>query len=276
MGWREAFRLSNQSKNRSMSSALREEMNGLIGKKTFNLMHESLKRFPPRVFISPKDVEYIVKETLCSGNRNETIIQKLKSKSNYESQEDFEYSVKLISNMARVNFERARCQTYGLNWYVWRACGGTRGDGRTRKSHRNISDVIINWNDPPSPEELVGEISIGNYHAGEIEGCRCCASPIIDLSSLSWPMKIYQNGSIEKINKTNFKKIFDKNYVPKKNCNGMKYCKHCNQQVCGKRPIGWLFLLIMCLFTGGFWLILYTPYYVFFKSSLCPICKGKL
>ena len=99
---------------------------------------------------------------------------------------------------------KSRAQNLDMHWYVWR----TALDGnRVRKSHRLMEGVIVNWNDPPSPEELAGEQSVGRYHAGNIWNCRCYSEVLLDVDDVKWPHEVYRNGQITKMNKTEFMEI---------------------------------------------------------------------
>lgn len=99
---------------------------------------------------------------------------------------------------------KARCDNLDLHWYVWR----TAEDGdRVRKSHRIMEGVLVNWNEPPSPEALAGEKSVGNYHAGNIWNCRCYPEPLIEIDDISWPHKVYTNGKIQTIGKMQFEQM---------------------------------------------------------------------
>lgn len=99
---------------------------------------------------------------------------------------------------------KARCDNLDLHWYVWR----TAEDGdRVRKSHRIMEGVLVNWNEPPSPEALAGEKSVGNYHAGNIWNCRCYPEPLIEIDDISWPHKVYTNGKIQIMGKMQFKQM---------------------------------------------------------------------
>lgn len=96
---------------------------------------------------------------------------------------------------------KARSEELDIHWYIWR----TALDGdRVRKSHRNMEGVLVNWDDPPSPEALVGEKSVGNYHAGNIWNCRCYPEPVVDPDFLPNRVKVYHNGQIEAMGKTQF------------------------------------------------------------------------
>lgn len=99
---------------------------------------------------------------------------------------------------------KSRAQNLDMQWYVWR----TALDGdRVRKSHRLMEGVIVNWNDPPSPEELAGEQSVGHYHAGNIWNCRCYSEVLLDVDDVKWPHKVYRNGQITKMSKIEFMKL---------------------------------------------------------------------
>lgn len=99
---------------------------------------------------------------------------------------------------------KARCDNLDLHWYVWR----TMEDGdRVRKSHRIMEGVLVNWNEPPSPEALAGEKSVGNYHAGNIWNCRCYTEPLIEIDDISWPHKVYTNGKIQTMGKMQFEQM---------------------------------------------------------------------
>lgn len=98
----------------------------------------------------------------------------------------------------------ARSKNLGINWYVWR----TEQDGdRVRPSHRIMEGVLVNFSDPPSPEQLAGLPSVGNYHAGNIWNCRCYEEPLIDIDDVRWPHKIYYNGQIKTMTKKEFEVI---------------------------------------------------------------------
>lgn len=118
--------------------------------------------------------------------------------------------------MTQTELTQARCQNFGINWYIWRPVGGMGGDGRTRTSHRMMSGVIVNWDDPPAPEDLFPTIgkngkpyrnSLGHYHAGCCPNCRCYPEPVIDLDLVNWPARIYHHGRIQSISRRNFERI---------------------------------------------------------------------
>lgn len=104
---------------------------------------------------------------------------------------------------AATTLTRVRAQRIGAEWYVWR----TSDDARVRSSHEHMEGVLVSWNDPPSPEKLIGMKDYGAYHAGDFPNCRCYAQPLLDYDEVKWPHKVYLNGRITSMTLTNFKKI---------------------------------------------------------------------
>ncbi|WP_317817789.1 phage minor head protein [Clostridium tetani] len=102
--------------------------------------------------------------------------------------------------------DRANCEKLGISAYRWR----TSEDQRVRKSHVNMEGVIVFWDDPPNPEELIGEESLqGKHHAGECEGCRCYAESVVVLDLIKWPSKVYYQGKIQIMTKEQFEVIWN-------------------------------------------------------------------
>jgi uncharacterized protein with gpF-like domain len=77
-----------------------------------------------------------------------------------------------------------------------------------RNSHEILEGVLVNFNNPPSPEKLAGEKrDYGVYNAGEIFNCRCYPEPVIDFNDITFPTKVYFNGKITRMRKADFLKI---------------------------------------------------------------------
>ena len=101
---------------------------------------------------------------------------------------------------------KSRSKTIGADFYIWR----TSKDIRVRDSHKHMEGVLINWNDPPSPEQLIGKkSSLGKYHAGEAPNDRCFPEPVINVEQVTFPAKMYRNGRIERISKEKFLSMFE-------------------------------------------------------------------
>lgn len=98
---------------------------------------------------------------------------------------------------------QARAMNMGADWYIWR----TSDDERVRPSHRKMDGVICNWKDPPDPEKVCGLKSYGKYHAGDIFNCRCYPEPIVNLDYVTFPAKVYINGTIKMMSRKQFEKL---------------------------------------------------------------------
>lgn len=108
------------------------------------------------------------------------------------------------SSKAMTALTEARSKDFGVNWYQWR----TADDGkRVRNSHRHMEGVLCRWDDPPSPEALVGERDVGKYNAGNIYNCRCYPSPLVTLARVKWPAKVYYQGIIQMMTREHFERI---------------------------------------------------------------------
>jgi hypothetical protein len=73
-----------------------------------------------------------------------------------------------------------------------------------------MEGVLINWNNPPSPEMLSpdGEQAhYGYYHAGDTVNCRCYAEVVVNLEYVDFPAKVYRNNSIARMTRGEFQKI---------------------------------------------------------------------
>lgn len=91
----------------------------------------------------------------------------------------------------------------GLNWYIWRSSK----DSRVRSSHDHMDGVLVNWDDPPSPETIFPNRSqkpYGKYHAGNTFNCRCYPEPIVSIDFIQFPCKVYHNGKITTMSKNQF------------------------------------------------------------------------
>ena len=155
----------------------------------------------------PMDVAQKVVNDVTSeaykGKRAEEIATIIQEQTSKHSRASARLIARTEVSKANTALTKARAEEVGLRWYVWR----TAEDGdRVRKSHRNMEGVIVNWNEPPSPEALVGEPSVGNYHAGNIWNCRCYPSPIIDEEDVPSNPRVYYQGKIQKMSKEKFMK----------------------------------------------------------------------
>ena len=145
-----------------------------------------------------------VEKYALQGLRASEIAQKIEKYTVQHSRASAKLIARTEVSKTTTALTRARCENLGLRWYVWR----TALDGdRVRKSHRNMEGVLVNWNDPPSPERLVGEKDVGNYHAGNIWNCRCYTEPLLEPDDVKWPHRVYAQGKIQSMAKQKFLEI---------------------------------------------------------------------
>lgn len=197
--WREAART--HTRGRFLYNLLLEEIQQ--GKDV--LINDRVIENAALIKTLPNDVaEKVVKdiaEEALKGRRARSIEQVIRQETDKHSRASARLIARTEVAKTQSALTQARAQTLDLQWYVWR----TALDGnRVRKSHRLMEGVIVNWNDPPSPEALAGENSIGNYHAGNIWNCRCYSEILLDVDDVKWPHKVYRNGQIKKISKSEF------------------------------------------------------------------------
>lgn len=146
-----------------------------------------------------------IESAYYQGIRASEIENIIRSKTQQHSQASVRLIARTEVSKTATALTRARSENLGLQWYVWR----TMQDGkRVRPSHRIMEGVLINWNDPPSPEKLANEeYQHGTYHAGCIWNCRCYSEPLVDVDLIQWPHKIYLGGKIISVSKAKFKSL---------------------------------------------------------------------
>lgn len=209
--WREAAR--NNGEGREIYEVLRKELQGTRGARVRALVRENaalIKTLPKT--IADDVASYTAREAM-KGRRASDIAEEIQRMFPEKTRARAELIARTQVSMAQTDLVRSRAEDLGLDWYVWRACGGNQGDGRTRTSHRHMSGVLVRWSDPPAPEDLFPRYGadgrrysnkLGHYHAGCCPNCRCYPEPVVDLDVLKFPMRVYQNGRIERMQRKHF------------------------------------------------------------------------
>lgn len=200
--WRKAAKKS--TKNPYLYKLLMREINNGL-KNDINIQIEEnanlIKTLPTDV---AKKVTKDIEEMALKGMRASEIAKVIREQTDKYSRASAKLIARTEVSKTMTALTKARCDNLDLHWYVWR----TVEDGdRVRKSHRIMEGVLVNWNEPPSPEALAGEKSVGNYHAGNIWNCRCYPEPLIEIDDISWPHKVYTNGKIQTMGKMQFEQI---------------------------------------------------------------------
>lgn len=200
--WREAARKA--TKGKMLYGALMEELK----KGDSRIMQDQIVENINLIKTLPNDVATkVVKditEATIKGKRASEIEKIIMVQTDKHSRASARLIARTEVSKTTTALTKQRSEQLDLHWYVWR----TALDGdRVRKSHRNMEDVLVNWNNPPSPEALVGEKDVGKYHAGNIWNCRCYPEPLLDVEDVKWPHKVYYNGSIQKMSKNQFEQL---------------------------------------------------------------------
>ena len=209
--WREAAR--NNGRGREIYRSLQKELLGARGARIRALVKENaalIKTLPKN--IADDVTAYVARETM-KGRRASDIADEIRMMFPKDTKARAQLIARTQVSMTQTNLVRTRAEDLGLDWYVWRACGGNNGDGRTRSSHRHMSGVLVRWSDPPAPEDLFPlrrvdgtpyKNTLGHYHAGQCPNCRCYPEPVVDLDLLKFPMRVYRNGHIERMPRKRF------------------------------------------------------------------------
>ena len=196
--WRAAA--TKASKGRLIYSMLKNELRGNLGIRLHSLIQENVQYITTLpTNISERAVHFIQREQL-KGRRAEDIVKNIRPYMQHLKEYEVQRIARTEVAKADTAITRVRAEDIGLNWYEWQ----TSEDARVRKSHRLMNHVLVNFSDPPSPEQLAGERSVGHYNAGNIYNCRCPALPVLSLNLLQWPHKVYTQGRISLMSKKQF------------------------------------------------------------------------
>lgn len=199
--WRDASKANMQGK--MIHEMLKQQLSGNVGAG----MQQQIDRNARLISTLPLDVSKHVinhiKERSLAGKRAEIIAEEIQKMFPGSSKARAALIARTEVSKVSTALTKARSEDIGIKWYVWK----TSGDGRVRNSHNIMSNVLIPWSSPPSPERLDGMRSVGHYHAGEIWNCRCYAEPVIDIEYLSWPHKVYYGGQIVVMSKKQFERV---------------------------------------------------------------------
>jgi len=200
--WRGAAR--SQRTGKVIYDSLKEEMAGPTG--ITRLVLDSCRRISSTKTIPQKVIKYIHGESI-KGRRAEGISEDVQAMLPHLAKDQIKSICRTVVSVASTALVQARAERLNLPWYRWT----TSKDARVRPSHRLMDGVLVAWADPPSPEYLHGEESIGLYHAGGATGppetCRCWPRVLLGLDDVQWPARVYWNGHIQEMTKAQFKRI---------------------------------------------------------------------
>lgn len=200
--WRRAAKKANHSPY--LYTLLMRELNTGIGMDINQQIEENADLIRTLPSDTAHKVVKDIEEMAFKGMRASDIAKIIQDKTKQHSRASARLIARTEISKTTTALTKARCNNLDIHWYVWR----TAEDGnRVRKSHRVMNGVLVNWNDPPSPERLAGEKDVGNYHAGNIWNCRCYPEPLLEIDDVHWPHKVYWGGQIKTMTKGEFEQL---------------------------------------------------------------------
>lgn len=201
ISWRQAARKSTQG--RRIHDLLTREMSGPVGEAFRSYISANARLIKSLPQDLAQDVAKQIATRQMAGERAEVIAKDIRRRMPEIARAKIQLIARTQVAMTATAISQVRAENLSLPAYEWL----TSEDVRVRISHRKLDHVIVFWNDPPSPEALVGEKSYGNYNAGQTFNCRCDANVIVDLDQISWPARVYRNGSIIRFSRAKFTQL---------------------------------------------------------------------
>lgn len=201
--WREAAMKSSHS--RSIYLALREELSRTSTRQAIRaLIMENARLIRSIPIDLAQRVSRYSAEAFEKGLRAEQVEKDLRQRLSHLTKSKIRLISRTEVSKAESVVTQVRAEELDLHYYAWE----TSRDERVRKSHRNMQGVLVNWNDPPAPEALVGERStLGRYHCGRAPQCRCAALPIVTLDEIQFPARVFTGGRIIRMSRAQFQRI---------------------------------------------------------------------
>lgn len=197
--WREAARES--MKGRQIYLALQQELSGPVGHRVDQLIAQNAML----IRSLPSSVAKLVTERIARrGFSGERAASSELSLLRHVARTRARLIARTETSKATTALTQARSEDLGLGWYEWKSSE----DERVRISHRKMDGVLVAWDDPPSPEHLVGQRSnLGHYQAGNAPNCRCYPAPVVNVDYLRWPHRVYTGGRILMMTRVQFLRV---------------------------------------------------------------------
>lgn len=198
--WRQAAQQGMQGD--VLYRALQKELSGAVGKRVRELIAENAQLISSVPEQARLQVARQAARENWAGRRS--FGSKLANRWQQLTKSRARTIARTETSKATTALTQARSEQSGLRWYVWRSSK----DQRVRFSHRFMArdgGVLIPWTEPPAPEALVGEKStLGYYHAGNCPNCRCYPEPLLRMSQVQWPHRVYLNGRVQMMTRAQF------------------------------------------------------------------------
>ncbi len=202
--WRQAARESMQG--RMVYEALQRELQGPVGYRVRELIEQNAKLIRTLPSEGALQASQEIARAAQEGKRYSA------SEENSVFQHIARWQARRIArtetSKAQSALTEARSEELNLPWYIWR----TSKDERVRPSHRKMEGVLIRFADPPSPEALIGiRSTLGHYNVGQAPNDRCYGEPLLRLTQVEWPHKVYYDGAVRMTTLARFRML---NHLP--------------------------------------------------------------
>lgn len=195
--WRQAARKGQRA--REIFKVLRSEVDG--SGKFAGIVSENSKLIRTLPDTLAKSISQKAATEAMAGRRNAEIVSEILREAPDLAQYQAVRTARTEVAKAHSTVTQIRSEELGIDWYVWE----TSQDQRVRSSHDIMQGVVCAYSHPPSPERLLGQKKPpAPYHPGNIYNCRCYAAPVVDVDELTFPVKVYWNGQIQRMSKKQF------------------------------------------------------------------------
>ena len=203
--WRQAA--AKHMRSAKLYKLLRQELQGATGRRVRQLVKDNAEYIRSLPLVQATKLTQEIAKATQQGARPATIAKMMRTRFPELLRSRVRLIARTESQKASSALTQARAEDLSIPCYVWR----TSKDARVRHSHDIMEDVIVFWDDPPSPEALAGiHSTLGHYNAGDSPNDRCYPEPLLTLGDVNWPHKVYSHGATHMMTLQAFKKQFAK------------------------------------------------------------------
>ena len=199
--WREAA--TQGTNGRKINEMIRHEMQGDVGAAVASIINDNAAYIKTLPDLWARYASQCAYRMTMQGKRPEEVEAELRKVVPKHMQKNLKTIARTECAKANAAIVQARAEMCGIKAYIWRCVK----DARSRDSHIHMDGVLVFYNDPPSPEALIGQKSYGNYHAGNTFNCRCYQEPVVDVDFLPDVISVYSQGRIVTMTKKQIKAI---------------------------------------------------------------------
>lgn len=199
--WRAAA--TESGKGRAIFEAIEAELHSGVGLRMEQLVAENarlISSIPERV---RGEVNNEISRLQLQGLRPEVVADYLRRRVPQITRAKAALIARTETGKAATALTQARSEDLGLGWYQWQSAE----DQRVRPAHKLMDKCLVSWQDPPAPEVLAHLKNQGHYAPGGIYNCRCVALPIVNLNVISWPARVYINGTLRRMSRAAFAEL---------------------------------------------------------------------